>query len=518
MSDPRPGIVRAATADVVWDVIVIGGGASGLGAAVEAVTRGYRTLLLEGHDYAKGTSSRSTKLVHGGVRYLAQGHLHLVRESLHERGVLKRNAPHLVHDLGFLVAAYTTWRLPFYGVGLKLYDLLAGALNLRPSRWLGRRAALAEVPTLKAQHLRGGILYFDGQFDDSRLAIALLRTFEDHGGVALNAAPVTGFVRRDGRIEGVVFTDAEKGESRTAKGRVVINATGIFADSLRKMDDPTAQPMLSPSQGVHLIVAQHFLPGRTALMVPKTEDGRVLFAVPWHDRTLIGTTDTPVPSIAAEPRALDAEIDFILRTAGRYLDPAPARKDVLSVFAGLRPLIKAQAGEDTKTLSREHTIVVSPGGLVTLAGGKWTTYRRMGQDVIDKAAETGGLPTAPSRTEDLRLHGWAQHSDVYGADRAAVDALAGAGVRLHPDLPYTEAEVRWAVRHEQARTVEDVLARRTRALLLDAAASVAIAPRVAGILAEELGRDAAWASAQVEAFAGLADIYRVPDGKPGGRR
>jgi glycerol-3-phosphate dehydrogenase len=509
VSDPRPAILQAATADTLWDVIVIGGGASGLGAAVEAAARGYKTLLLEGHDYAKGTSSRSTKLVHGGVRYLAQGHLHLVRESLHERGVLKRNAPHLVHDLGFLVAAYRAWRVPFYGAGLKLYDVLAGSLNLRPSRPLNRRQALAEVPTLRAQHLKGGILYFDGQFDDSRLAITLLRTFEDLGGVALNAAPVTGFVRHDGRITGVTFSDAETGQSHTVKGRAVINATGIFADGLRRMDDPDAGPMLSPSQGVHIIVAQHFLPGRTALMVPKTEDSRVLFAVPWHDRTLIGTTDTPVEAIAFEPRALEAEIDFILRTAGRYLDPAPARSDILSVFAGLRPLIRAQPGEDTKKLSREHTIVVSDSGLVTLAGGKWTTYRRMGQDVVDRAAEVAGLAPAPSRTEDLRLHGWAETLDPYGSDRAVVDALPGAGVRLHPNLPYTEAEVRWAARHEQARTVEDVLARRTRALLLDAAAAVAMAPRVAGILAEELGRDMAWRIAQVAAFAGLAELYRV---------
>ncbi len=509
MTDPRPEIVREATKAVVWDVIAIGGGASGLGAAVEAATRGYKTLLLEAHDYAKGTSSRSTKLIHGGVRYLAQGHLHLVRESLHERGVLKRNAPHLVHDLGFLVAAYQAWRIPFYGIGLKLYDLLAGPLNLRSSRWLGHRAARREVPTLKAQHLRGGILYFDGQFDDSRLALSLLRTFEDHGGIALNAAPVTELLQADGRVAGVRFTDAETGKSHAVKGRVVINAAGIFADSLRRMDDPKAVPMLSPSQGVHIIVAQHFLPRATALMVPKTEDGRVLFAVPWHGRTLIGTTDTPVQSIDLEPRAVDAEIDFILRTAGQYLDPAPMRKDVLSVFAGLRPLIRAQPGKDTKKLSREHTIVVSQSGLVTLAGGKWTTYRRMGQDVVDTAAEAGGLPAAPSRTEDLRLHGWAEHSDAYGSDRVRVDALPGAGIRLHTDLPYTEAEVRWAARHEQARTVEDVLARRTRALLLDAAASVAIAPRVADILAEELGRDEAWRSAQVEAFADLAKIYQV---------
>ena len=509
MNDPRPAIVAAATADVAWDVIVIGGGASGLGAAVEAATRGYKTLLLEAHDYAKGTSSRSTKLIHGGVRYLAQGHLHLVRESLHERGVLKRNAPHLVHDLGFLIAAYRAWRIPFYGVGLKLYDLLAGHLNLKPSRPLGQRRALAEVPTLKARHLKGGILYFDGQFDDSRLAIALLRTFEDHGGVALNAAPVTGLVTRDGRIGGVTFSDGETGQSHTVKGRVVINAAGIFADSLRRMDDPDAEPRLSPSQGVHVVVAQHFLPGRTALMVPRTEDGRVLFAVPWHGRTLIGTTDTPVETIAFEPRALETEIDFILRTAARYLDPAPARKDILSVFAGLRPLVKAQPGEDTKKLSREHVIITSESGLVTLMGGKWTTYRQMGQDVVDRAAAEAGLPLAACQTETLRLHGWAPELDVYGADRAAIQALPGAAILLHPDLAYSEAEVRWAARFEQARTVEDVLARRTRALLLDAAAAVTAAPCVAAILAEELGRDAAWQAAQVAAFTELARTYRV---------
>ena len=509
MSDPRPDLLRAATADIRWDVIVIGGGASGLGAAVEAATRGYKTLLLEAHDYAKGTSSRSTKLVHGGVRYLAQGNLHLVRESLHERGVLKRNAPHLVHDLGFLVAAYRAWRIPFYGLGLKLYDALAGRLNLRPSRWLGRRAALAEVPTLKAQHLRGGVLYFDGQFDDSRLAIALLRTFEDHGGVALNAAPVIQLLHEDGRVAGVRFTDGETGKGHIAKGRAIINAAGIFADSLRRMDDPDAEALLSPSQGAHIIVAQHFLPGPTALMVPRTADGRVLFAVPWHNRTLIGTTDTPVPEISLEPRALDAEIDFILKTAARYLDPAPTRADILSVFAGLRPLVGAKAVADTKALSREHVIIVSERGLVTLAGGKWTTYRRMGQDVIDRAAALAGLPAAASRTEDLRLHGWAPQPDAYGSDRTAVQALPGAEVLLHPALPYTEAEVRWAARHEQARTVEDVLARRTRALLLDAAAAVAMAPRVADILADELGRDVAWKALQIKAFADLAQVYRV---------
>ena len=513
MTDPRIERLKAATAPGEWDIVVIGGGASGLGIAVDAASRGYRTLLLEAHDYAKGTSSRSTKLIHGGVRYLAQGNIHLVRESLHERGVLKRNAPHLVHDLGFVVPAYTAWRLPFYSLGLKIYDLLAGRLNLRPSHLLSRAGARAAVPTLKAEGLRGGVLYFDGQFDDSRLAITLLRTFEDLGGTALNAAPVTGLLKRDGKVAGVYFRDAEGGQTYTVHAQVVINATGIFADRIRRMDDPEAQSLLIPSQGVHLVVDRRFLPGDTAVMVPRTEDGRVLFAVPWHGRTLIGTTDTPVPDIGLEPRALDSEIDFILRTAGAYLDPAPRREDVLSVFAGLRPLVRGDAG-DTKSLSRDHRIDVSASCLVTLSGGKWTTYRRMAQDTVDHAAQAVGLPARACETEALRLHAWSEAPDedhwrVYGADAAAVKALPGADMRLHPNLPYSEAEVRWAVRFEQARSVEDVLARRLRALLLDASAAVAVAPRVAELMAEELGRDANWQTAQVKAFNDLAQGYRL---------
>lgn len=499
MTDPRPDIVRAATADQVWDVIVIGGGASGLGTALESVTRGYNTLLLEAHDYAKGTSSRSTKLVHGGVRYLAQGHLHLVHESLHERGLLKQNAPHLVHDLGFLIATYQAWRLPFYGLGLKLYDLLAGRLNLAPSRFLGRRSALAHIPTLKTKNLKGGILYFDGQFDDSRLAVSLLRTLEDEGGTALNYAPVTGLIKEAGRVTGVHFTDSETGQTHAARARVIINATGIFVDSVRRLDHAEAPAMLSPSQGVHIVVARRFLPGDTALMVPKTSDGRVLFAVPWHERTLIGTTETPVPEISLEPKPLDSEIDFILKTAAAYLDPAPTRSDILSVFAGLRPLVKADAA-DTKSLSREHTIVTSESGLITLTGGKWTTYRRMGEDTIDHAITSAGLTSASSRTEHLRLR---------GSDAVAIAGLPGADTPLHPDLPYNEAEVRWAVRHEQARTVEDGLSRRLRALLLDARAAVACAPRVAEMLAEELNYDTAWQAAQIADFTELANGYLI---------
>ncbi|EYB69497.1 FAD dependent oxidoreductase [Deinococcus phoenicis] len=510
--DPRPATLAAATSPEPWDVLVIGGGASGLGTAVEAATRGHRTLLLEGHDYAKGTSSRSTKLVHGGVRYLAQGNISLVREALHERGLLRKNAPHLVHDLGFVVPAYDWWAGPFYGIGLKLYDILAGKLNLGSSKYLSKEAALERTPTLQPEGLMGGILYFDGQFDDARLAITLLRTLEDHGGVALNYAPVVGLLKEGGRVVGARFRDAETGQEHEVRARAVVNATGVWVDDLRRMDDPAAKPMLSPSQGAHIVVDRRFLPGDSAIMIPRTDDGRVLFAVPWHDHVVIGTTDTPVPGTSFEPRPLEEEIEFILNTAGRYMDPAPTRADVLSTYAGLRPLVKPAEGADTKEISRDHTIVVSPGGLITLTGGKWTTYRRMGEDTVTRAERLTDLPERLTITPGLHLHGWSEegredHWKVYGTDAERIQALPGADIRLHPELPYTEAELRWGIRFEEARTVEDLLARRTRALLLNARASSEIAPRVAAILAEELGRDAAWAQAQAQTYRELAQGY-----------
>ena len=509
ISDPQP-----------WDVLVIGGGASGLGTAVEAASRGYRTLLIEAVDYAKGTSSRSTKLVHGGVRYLAQGNISLVREALHERGLLKQNAPHLVRDLGFLIAAYRWWSAPFYGVGLKMYDLLAGKLNLKSSRYIGVQEALKHAPTLKKQGLKGGILYFDGQFDDARLAITLLRTLEDHGGTALNHAPVTALHKNAaGKVDGAAVRDEETGQEYHVTAKVVVNATGVFVDAVRRMDDPGAKAMLSPSQGVHVVVDRHFLPGDSALMVPRTDDGRVLFAVPWHDHVVIGTTDTPVPEASLEPRALPEEVEFILSTAAQYLDPAPTRADVRSVYVGLRPLVRAAEGTDTKALSRDHVIRISDSGLITLTGGKWTTYRRMGEDTVNRAAAQAGLPQRLSVTPALHLHGWmpadvradtlGEHWQVYGTDAGRIRELEGAATLLHPELPYTEAEVRWAARFEQARTVEDVLSRRLRALLLNAKASAEAAPKVAAILAEELGRDEAWQRAQVQEYAALAGQYQL---------
>ncbi len=512
----RDRLIETLRDSTPWDIIIIGGGATGLGAAVDAASRGYRTLLLEGEDFAKGTSSRSTKLVHGGVRYLAQGNISLVREALRERGLLLRNAPHLTQNMGFVIPAYTWFSKPFYGIGLILYDLMAGRLGLGRTRWLSRSQALEHTPTLRTEGLRGGILYHDGQFDDARLAITLLRTAQNHGATLINYLPVCGILKSGNRVTGVRARDAESGEEFQLSARAVINATGVFVDAVRQMDEPAAAPMLSPSQGIHLVVDQKFQPGESAVMIPKTDDGRVLFAVPWHGRVILGTTDTPVAHPALEPRALEEEVEFVLRNAGRYLAVPPTRADVLSVFVGQRPLVRGDTADgSTATLSRDHVIRTSTSGLITITGGKWTTYRRMGEDVVDHAMKVGALPQTISHTPDLRLHGWAERSPgsgtaslaVYGSDADAIAAFPGNDRPLHPRLDVSEARIRWAARYEQARTVEDILARRSRALLLDARASMEIAQPTAAILAEELGNDAAWVDSQVQTYTTFAAGY-----------
>ncbi|HYO13230.1 MAG TPA: glycerol-3-phosphate dehydrogenase/oxidase [Thermoanaerobaculia bacterium] len=504
-------------AEPPWDVLVVGGGATGLGTAVEAASRGYRTALLEGADFAKGTSSRSTKLVHGGVRYLQQGNISLVLEALHERGLLLRNAPHLVRNLSFVVPNYDWWEGPFYGVGLKIYDRLAGKMGLGPSRFLSREETLDRIPTLEPERLRGGVIYEDAQFDDARLAVTLARTVEDLGGVAVNHLTVVDLLKSGGLVRGVLARDGETSEEREVRAKVVINATGVFADGLRRIDEPDAEAILSPSQGIHLVLDRRFHPGESAILVPRTDDGRVLFAVPWLDRVVVGTTDTPVAEPSLEPRPLPQEVEFLLTHAARYLTRDPAPGDVLSCFAGLRPLVRASKAAKTAALSRDHAILVSPSGLVTITGGKWTTYRRMGEDVVSQAALVAGLDERPSRSADLHLHGWVESPNPrhpwveHGADAPALARLAaeapGWDEPLHVNLPYRICEVVWAARHEMGRTVEDVLARRTRALLLDARASAEIAPRVAEILAAELGRDEAWQHRQVEEYRELAKGY-----------
>jgi len=477
-------VQRAVTRATAWDMVIVGGGATGMGMAVDAASRGYEVLLLERSDFGKGTSSRSTKLVHGGVRYLEQGNLALVMEALRERGLLRQNAPHLVNDLAFVVPNYDWWEAPFYGLGLKLYDLLAGKYGFGESQILTREETLARLPTIKTDGLRGGVVYYDGQFDDARLLIHLALTAAEHGATLLNYAPVTGFTRgADSFVDGVLAYDAESGEEFHAKARVIVNATGAFADDVRRLADPSAAPLLKPSQGIHLVFDRSFLPGNSAIMVPHTSDGRVMFAIPWLDHTLVGTTDTPLSEVVPEPVAQEQEIDFLLETAGQYLHHAPSRADVLSVFVGIRPLVGA-GGANTAALSRDHTIHIDSTGMLTIAGGKWTTYRRMAEDGVNQAATLGRLADLPCKTQELKIF-------------------------AYPDDADWEGKIARAARNEMARTVEDCLARRTRTLFLNAREAVDMAPRVAAILAQELGRDAAWQQEQVRAFTELARQYRL---------
>jgi glycerol-3-phosphate dehydrogenase len=500
-----------------WDIVVIGGGATGVGVAVDAAARGLSVALLEAHDFGKGTSSRSTKLVHGGVRYLEQGNIPLVMSALKERGLMRQNAPHLVHDLAFIVPNYTWWEAPFYGIGLKLYDLLAGKYGFGASKLLSKEETLERLPALEPNELRGGVVYYDGQFDDARLLIHLAMTAADHGATLINYCPATGLKRdAEGYVNGVTARDEETGEELTLAARMVVNATGVFTDSVRQMADPQAEQLVVTSQGIHLVFDRSFLKGGTALMVPKTSDGRVLFVIPWHGHAVAGTTDTPVDAPSLEPRPLEAEIDFILETAARFLVRPPTRKDVLAVYVGLRPLVKGEG--KTSALSRDHLIHVDPSGLLTITGGKWTTYRHMAEDTVDHAITLGKLADAPCPTKNLKIHGYMEDAatlgslEVYGSDAAAIHTLAEdpvLGAQLHSELPYLAAEVVWAARAEMARTVEDVLARHTRALFLNANAAIAMAEPVARLLATELGRDEAWVAAQVREFCILAKQYRV---------
>jgi glycerol-3-phosphate dehydrogenase len=509
-----------------WDIVVVGGGATGAGIAVDAASRGYSVLLLEREDFGKGTSSRSTKLVHGGVRYLEQGNVSLVMEALKERGILLENAPHLVHDLPFIVPNYSWWETPFYGIGLKIYDLLAGKYGFGKSRILSLEETLERLPNIRQDGLRGGVVYHDGQFDDARLLIALMMTAAEYGATVLNYAPVLELTRdSDGFVNGVVGIDRESGERFSAEAKVVINATGIFADEVRRLADAEAQAMLAPSQGIHLVFDRSFLAGDTAIMVPHTTDGRVLFAIPWHGHTLVGTTDTPIDGPSYEPAPFEHEIQFVLDTAGQYLSRPPQRGDILSVFVGIRPLVKAAGSDASKTsaLSRDHTIHIDPSGLLTIVGGKWTTYRHMAEDVVDQAATLGHLDEADCVTRTLRIHGYVAPEGVrgssndslavYGTDAALIREIAAAdpelGKALDAELPFIGAEIVWAARYEMARTLDDALSRRTRALLLNASAAERMAPAAARLLARELGRDEAWAGAQVAVFLELAGQYNV---------
>ncbi len=508
-----------------FDVLVVGGGATGLGVAVDAAQRGYTTCLVEAHDFAKGTSSRSTKLVHGGVRYLEQLDIALVMEALHERGLMHENAPHLVHDLAFLVPRFSWWEGPFYGAGLKLYDLLAGKRNLAPSKFLSAAETIEAIPNVAREGLLGGIEYHDGQFDDARMAVTLARTAADLGAVVLNQCRVSELLKdAHGCVRGARAVDAESGRTLEIRATVVVNACGIFGDELRLLDDGKSSRMIEPAQGVHLVFDRTLQPSMRAIMVPHTDDGRVLFVIPWHGRVVVGTTDTPMKQAEIEPRALPDEIEFILRNAGRYLEHDPTRADVRSVYAGMRPLVH-ESGIDSpsKSLSRSHKVVVSPSGMVSIMGGKWTTYRRMAEDTMAQVIDVGQLDHRPCGTESLHVHGWIARDDsampaedwlrVYGSDAPAVRAVCGERPEwnkpIHARLPYPMGVVAYAVRHEMARSVDDVLARRTRSLLLDAKAAHDAAAGVAAVIAAELGRDAAWAESECATFRALAAGYQL---------
>lgn len=503
-----------------FDIAIIGGGATGVGIVLDAASRGYSAVLLEQSDFGKGTSSRSTKLVHGGVRYLQQGNISLVMEALKERGILRQNAPHLVHDLAFIVPNYAWWEAPFYGIGMKVYDMLAGKYGFGKSSHLSKDEVLERIPTLETKGLRGGVLYYDGQFDDSRLLINLAQTASEQGALLLNYAKVTELSKdEDGFVNGLSFTDIETGQSHSIAARSIINATGAFSDAIRQADDSAASPMIAPSQGVHIVLDGSFLGRDTAIMVPRTSDGRVMFAIPWHGFALIGTTDTPIETASLEPSPLESEIDFILETAERFLARKPTHADIKSVFTGIRPLVKAGDAANTAALSRDHTITISSSGLLTIAGGKWTTYRKMAEDAVDHAATLGKLDDRACATKTLSIHGHHRRANqfgdlaYYGSDAAGIQQLTRStpelSRKLHPALPLVAAQVVWAARFEMARTVDDVLARRTRWLFLEAKAALEAAPAVAQLLAAELGRDQVWQTQQVSDFAAIAQHYLI---------
>jgi glycerol-3-phosphate dehydrogenase len=503
-----------------WDFVVIGGGATGVGCAVDAASRGFSVLLLEQSDFGKGTSSRSTKLVHGGVRYLANGDISLVREALKERGILLKNAPHLVKKAAFVVPVYSFWDKFFYGSGLKIYNFLSGKYGFGKSRILSKKETLKSLPNVKSENLAGGIVYFDGQFDDARLLIDLIKTGTENGAIFLNYAKVFGFTKAEnGKIAGVDFQDEISGEIFSAKAEMVINATGAFCDSVRALSDAKAQRLVEISQGVHLVFDKKFLPAENALMIPKTSDGRVLFVIPWHDKILTGTTDTPVEKAELEPRAMETEIEFILETTKNYLEVSPKREDILSVFAGIRPLVKSENTKNTAKLSREHAIVIDESNLLTITGGKWTTYRRMAEDAVSQAIKTANLPEKKCVTGDLQIHGSTENSEkfgdlsIYGADAKEIQKLIDenpdlAG-KIHEDLPYRKAEIIWTIKNEMPQTVEDVLSRRTRALILNAKAAVEVAPQTAKMMAEELNKDAIWIDTEIKRFNEIAKNYLV---------
>ena len=504
--------------NTIYDIVIIGGGATGLGTALDAASRGYKTLLVEQSDFAKGTSSRSTKLVHGGVRYLAQGNIGLVRHALEERGILQKNAAHLVNKEEFIIPCYNWFSVAKYLTGLTIYDWLAGKYSFGKSKFLSAKETIKQIPGIKVKGLKGAIRYFDGKFDDARLAINIAQTAVEHGATLLTYTKVVGLTKNGDVVTGIDTEDILTGKRLTFKAKVVINATGVFVDDILKMNDPKSKNMVRPSQGVHLVLDRKFLNSESALMIPKTSDGRVLFAVPWHKHLLVGTTDTPLDEHSLEPRALKEEVSFILNTASEYFNQKPTEQDILSVFSGLRPLAAPTKsdGNSTKEISRDHKLIVSAQGLITITGGKWTTYRRMAEETVDLAISHANLKPQACRTKSLKIHGATDLTansdlDIYGSDKAEIESLTAEhpelNEKLHADFPYKKGEVLWAIRNEMAETVEDILSRRLRILFIDARAAMEMSRTVASILAKELQADKDWEDKQVDIFNKLASGY-----------
>ncbi|TIC83115.1 glycerol-3-phosphate dehydrogenase/oxidase [Crenobacter intestini] len=450
-----------------WDVAVIGGGATGLGIALDAASRGYSTLLVDAQDFAAGTSSRSTKLVHGGVRYLQQGRVALVREALYERALLLKNAPRLARRLQIVVPCYGCFERTRLRIGLGLYDALAGEAALGDTGWLSREATLQRLPGLLSRGLRGGVAYWDGQFDDARLAISLMRSAHALGALPLNYMRLVSLARDNTGVNRLTVSDTETGHSYTVSARVVFNAAGVWADRVRRLADPDAPALLRFSRGSHLLLDPAVLPLSSGMLIPKTPDGRVLFALPWHGRVLLGTTDVEAgaPDWAPVPSA--AETGWLLETASAYLAQPLGHADIRASFAGLRPLYCPQdTVGGTARLSREHALVHEFGNMITVTGGKWTTYRKMAEDAVSLACARGLLPVRECVTATLPL-----------LDEAGWDTEALESALLASDPQADEALVRFA-RHalacEAARTAEDVLFRRLRIGMLDSARAAAL--------------------------------------------
>ena len=508
-----------------WDIVIIGGGASGLGAALDAALRGYKTLLLEKFDFSSGTSSRSTKLIHGGIRYLAQGNIKLVYEALRERGILLKNAPHLVERKKFIIPFFSFFKGWFYWVGMKLYQILSAHLSLGRSGYLSKKEIIKELPELKPDKLKGGVVYYDAQFDDARLALSLAKGAAEKGAVVLNYFPVTSLIKEGNKLKGLVAKDTETNKEYTIFSKSILNATGVFSDAIYNMDGEgegsKKEVFLRPSQGSHIVLDKVFFKGDHPMVIPKTSDNRVLFTLPWYDHIIVGTTDKKIDNVSFNPKPLDEEIDFILKNFNQYFKKFPKKEDILSVFSGLRPLVSFNDDKiATKDISRAHKIIKSNSGLISIIGGKWTTYRKMAEEVVNELILRAQLPFKPSITAKTPIYGFdifsekqKDHLNIYGSDKKYIKELIDKDPSLgNPILtswPYLEAEVLWIVRCEMARNVEDVLARRFRILFLDAKAAISMAPKVASIMAKELNKDLNWRENQIEAFRTLALNYHL---------